>query len=90
MGAARRPCDSPSTVMTLLPATVAISRAHANAGSPSISTMQAPHCSVPQPNRLPRNPSSSRSTDSSGVVAIGLDVNGLAVDDEVVSPLIPP
>ena len=55
--------------MTLLPATVATSRAHANAGSPSISTMQAPHCSVPQPNRLPRNPSSSRSTDNSGVVA---------------------
>ena len=37
-----------------LPATVATSREQEYSGLPSISTMQAPHCSVPQPNLLPR------------------------------------
>src|ERR1043165_399669 len=60
--------DSPSTVVTVLPATVAASREQEYSGLPSISTMQAPHCSVPQPNLLPRSASSSRSTLSNGVV----------------------
>ena len=64
----RRRRTSPSTVVTVLPATVATSREQEYSGLPSISTMQAPHCSVPQPNLLPRRSSSSRSTESSGVV----------------------
>jgi len=45
---------------------VAASREHEYSGLPSISTMQAPHCSVPQPNLDPRKFNSSRSTESSG------------------------
>jgi hypothetical protein len=55
-------------VVTILPARLSITRAQENDGSPSISTMQAPHCPVPQPNRVPRNPSSPRSTSSSGLL----------------------
>ena len=55
-------------VVTVRPATVAISRVQECCGLPSISTMQEPHCSVPQPNLVPRSASSSRSTDNSGVV----------------------
>jgi hypothetical protein len=36
-------------------------------GLPSINTMQQPHCSSPQPNRVPVNRSSLRNTSSSGV-----------------------
>ena len=42
--------DQPSTVVMVLPSTVAASREQEYSGLPSISTMQAPHCSVPQPN----------------------------------------
>src|SRR5690349_2242240 len=51
-----------------LPATVPASREQEHSGLPSISTMHAPHCSVPQPNLVPRRPRWSRSTVSSGTV----------------------
>ena len=76
---------SPSTVVTALPATVATSRAHEYDGSPSISTMQAPHCSVPQPNRLPRRRKLFAQHRQQRRRAIAIDMNGRAVDDEVVS-----
>src|SRR4051812_23860131 len=50
------------------PVTVAASREQENSGLPSISTMQAPHCSVPQPNLVPRRSKWSCSTVSSGTV----------------------
>src|SRR5258705_1168510 len=54
--------------MMARPAMVAASREQEYSGLPSISTMQAPHCSVPQPNFAPRRPRSSRNTVSSGTV----------------------
>ena len=77
--------ESPSTVVTLFPARLSIARAQENEGSPSISTMQAPHCSVPQPNRLPRSPSSLRKHREQRLGSVALHMNGLAVDDEVIS-----
>ena len=40
---------------------------HERIGLPSICTVQAPHCAMPQPNFVPVRPTTSRSTQSSGV-----------------------
>src|SRR5260221_10614152 len=37
--------------------------------SPSICTVQAPHCAIPQPNFVPVRPKTSRSTHSKGMSA---------------------
>src|SRR6266478_7553198 len=37
--------------------------------SPSICTVQAPHCAIPQPNFVPVSPKTSRSTHSKGMSA---------------------
>src|SRR4029079_7297806 len=55
---------------------MAASREQEYSGLPSISTMQAPHCPVPQPNLLPRKSRSSRSTESSGAVPSMLTETG--------------
>lgn len=41
---------------------------------PRMMTVQAPHCAIPQPNRGPRNPKSSLSTNKSGVSGSTLTV----------------
>ena len=45
-------------------------------GLPSICTVQAPHCAMPQPNFVPVMPSMSRSTHSSGMSAGASNVLG--------------
>ena len=52
--------------------------------------MQAPHCSVPQPNRLPRSASSSRSTANNGFVPSVSTLTALPLTMKVVafSPLL--
>src|SRR5947207_9757635 len=72
-----------------LPATVVTSREQEYSGLPSISTMQAPHCSVPQPNLVPRRLSSSRSTDSSGAVPSALTETGRPLTTKLYSSLTP-
>src|SRR6202012_5288648 len=49
-------------------------------GLPSICTVQAPHCAMPQPNLVPVMPSRSRKTQSSGMSA--------GASNDFVSPLI--
>ena len=55
---------------------------HERAGSPSISTVQAPQRPSPQPYLAPVRPRSSRSTPSSVPLAIGVDADRLAVDPQ--------
>src|SRR5215472_12214975 len=59
--------DSPSIVVTDLPAISETWVWHENARSPSICTMQAPHRPVPQPNLVPVSFSPSRITHNNGV-----------------------
>src|SRR5476651_295223 len=57
-------------VVTFLPATLDTGLMQHFSGAPSISTMQQPHCSSPQPNRVPIRPSSLRKTLRSGVSSL--------------------
>src|SRR6185312_17546374 len=57
-------------VVTDLPATDHTGFAQDFSGCPSMSTMQQPHCSRPQPKRVPISPSVLRRTSSSGVSSI--------------------
>src|SRR5258708_4243319 len=50
-----------------LPATAATGIEQDRVGTPSIWTVQAPHCAMPQPNLVPVRPMVSRSTHRSGV-----------------------
>src|SRR6516162_3784040 len=61
----------PSIVVTLQPATLAAGRPQDFTGLPSINTMQQPHCSRPQPNRVPTSRNLLRSTSSKGVSSCG-------------------
>src|SRR6202035_3210958 len=54
-------------VVTARPATAAAGRTHERIGWPSTSTVQAPHRGMPQPYLVPVKPSTSRSTQSSGM-----------------------
>src|SRR3954462_2240706 len=54
-------------VVMLFPATVDSALPQDFSGLPSISTMQQPHCSRPQPNLAPTSPRWLRNTSSSGV-----------------------
>jgi hypothetical protein len=47
--------------------TVETGRTQLRVGTPSMCTVQAPHCAMPQPYLVPVSPSCSRSTHSSGV-----------------------
>jgi hypothetical protein len=55
---------SPSIVTTTVPSAWAKGTRHAHTGSPSISTVQAPHSPSPHPSLVPVSPHSSRSTSS--------------------------
>src|SRR5262245_25314800 len=59
--------DSPSIVVTDLPAISDSWVWQENARLPSMCTMQAPHSPVPQPNLVPVSLRPSRSTHNSGV-----------------------
>ena len=54
-------------VVMFFPATPDTGVEQARTGSPSTSTVQAPHSAMPQPNFVPTRPRESRSTHSSGV-----------------------
>src|SRR5262249_36808785 len=56
-------------VVTDLPSTIDIGVTQARVACPSICTVQAPQDAMPQPNLVPVNLSSSRSTHNSGVLA---------------------
>src|SRR5690606_35820992 len=58
----RRPLARPSTVLTVLPATLAAGIRQAPTGAPSTRTVQAPQSPASQPILVPVSPSSSRST----------------------------
>jgi hypothetical protein len=59
-------------------------------GRPSIWTVQAPHCAMPQPNFVPRSLSSSRSTHSKGVSAslVALTTSPFNKKSTMVHPLL--
>src|SRR5262245_44219560 len=56
-------------VVIFLPATADTGVMQERTGLPLTCTVQAPHCAAPQPNLVPVSPSSSRTTQSSGVSA---------------------
>src|SRR4029077_7474544 len=56
-------------VLSFLPATADTGVTHERTGLPLTGTVQAPHCAAPQPNLVPVRPSSSRTTQISGVSA---------------------
>src|SRR6516164_7682774 len=58
---------TPSIVVTARLPTAPTGSRQDRTGLPSICTVQAPHCAMPQPNLVPVIPSTSRSTQSSGV-----------------------
>src|SRR3569623_3478568 len=62
-----RSCDSPSIVVTKLPSIDPIETRHDFFGLPSMSTMHAPQCPVPQPYLVPVRFDASRSAHSNGV-----------------------
>src|SRR6266700_103677 len=59
--------DSPSMVVTALPATADAGMLHERVAWPSIRTVQAPHWAMPQPYLVPVSFKESRSTHSNGV-----------------------
>src|SRR5512137_1059284 len=59
--------DSPSMVVIRCPAASLTGSWQDRTGSPSSSTVHAPHCDRPQPNLVPVSPSASRRTQRSGV-----------------------
>src|ERR1700681_4063517 len=59
----------PSMVVTARSRTALTGSMHERTGLPSICTVQAPHCAIPQPNFVPVMPSRSRRTQSSGISA---------------------
>src|SRR3954469_15862941 len=54
-------------VTIFLPAAALAGNEQERVATPSICTVQAPHCAMPQPYLVPVMPSVSRSTQSSGV-----------------------
>src|ERR1700730_3355302 len=54
-------------VVICLPATAATGIEQERVGTPSIWTVQAPHCAMPQPYLVPVMPMVSRNTHSKGV-----------------------
>src|SRR5450631_1939744 len=54
-------------VVIFLPATAETGVMHERCGCPSITTVQAPHRPMPQPNFVPVRPSVSRRTQSNGM-----------------------
>ena len=61
----------PSIVVTCWPATAASGVTHERVAWPSIWTVQAPHCAMPQPNFVPCRPATSRIAHKSGMSGIG-------------------
>src|SRR5262245_2825469 len=82
-GWGRLALPKPSTVVTDFPTTLHTGLVQHFSGAPSISTMQQPHCSRPQPKRVPISPSSLRRTSSSGVSSLASDtLTGLLLTEK--------
>src|SRR5439155_26597520 len=62
-------CGARPSIVTIfcVDFTLESGRTHERTGSPSMCTVQAPHCAMPQPYLVPVKPICSRSTHSSGV-----------------------
>ena len=54
-------------VVIFAPSSAPIGTEQERIGMPSICTVQAPHCAIPQPNFVPVRPITSRNTQRSGV-----------------------
>src|SRR5678815_2547519 len=54
-------------VVIFLPSAALTGMTHERTGLPSICTVHAPHCAMPQPYLVPVKPSTSRNTHNSGV-----------------------
>src|ERR1700728_2553581 len=54
-------------VVIFAPLSAPIGTEQERIGLPSICSVQAPHCAIPQPNFVPVKPTTSRKTQSSGV-----------------------
>ena len=54
-------------VVTFAPLSAPIGTEQERIGLPSICTVQAPHCAIPQPNFVPVRPTMLRNAQSSGV-----------------------
>jgi hypothetical protein len=54
-------------VVIVAPSSAPIGTEQERIGLPSICTVQALHCAMPQPNFVPVRPTTSRNTQSSGV-----------------------
>ena len=77
--------DRPSMVTIFSVAeTLETGRTQLRVGTPSMCTVQAPHCAMPQPYLVPVRPSCSRRTHSSGVSASAWNSRGLPLTLSVV------
>src|ERR671924_547180 len=56
-------------VVIFLPAAALTGKEHERTASPSMCTVQAPHCAMPQPYLVPVSPTCSRNAQRSGVSA---------------------
>ena len=70
-------------VVICLPAASLTETPQERIATPSIWTVQAPHCAMPQPYLVPVRPTFSRIAQSSGVSGFDVDVECFAVDREV-------
>src|SRR3989442_8067320 len=77
--------ERPSIVVTDLPATPDTGIRQENMRSPSICTMQAPHWPAPQPNLVPVNFSSSRSTHNNRVSSGAATLTGLPLTVKLIA-----
>src|SRR5206468_2651172 len=79
--------DSPSMVVTRLPATAATGSTQVRVATPSRCTVHAPHCAMPQPNFVPVRPRVSRSTQSSGVSGLSVTERDLPLTVNVIGDI---
>ena len=69
-------------VVIFLPSAALTGTTQERTGSPSMCTVQAPHCATPQPYLVPVRPTCSRIAHSSGVSGSTSNIMGFAVDGQ--------
>src|SRR5688572_19528109 len=77
-------------VFTSRPATPLTGVEHARTGSPSTSTVHAPHSAMPQPNLVPIKPNVSRRTHNNGVLGSTSAVKGVPFKRRLMLAMPPP
>ena len=83
---ALRRAARPSTVVTARPSTSPTSVRQALTGSPSTSTMQAPHSPSPQPSLVPGEPEALAQTEEQRLGGFGVEDATVAVHEQVHVP----